>query len=399
VIAFGVLGPLDVKVEDRPVDLGGPRQRALLAALIVHAREPVSAEALAQMLWGDEAPPTAAKALQVNVSRLRAALGAAGDRVETVSGGYRLRLEPDELDAERFEQAYERGRALAPTDAAPALRDALALWRGPALADLRYEPWAQGEIRRLEELRAAAVEDRVAAELELGEHARLVGELESLVAEFPLRERLRALQMLTLYRAGRHADALAAFRTAREMLDAQLGLEPGPELRRLEQQVLTHDPVLLAVLPGVPAPPPTPTFGRHDDVRDIVAALESARLLTLTGPGGVGKTRLATEVARAAGGRFVPLAAIADADRIPAAACSALGVRRMPGEEALEALRRTLQQAPTLLVLDNLEHLPGARAPDRRTPGRGSRDHRARHEPATPACGRGASPPGRAARP
>ena len=160
-IRFGVLGPLDVKVEDRTVDLGGPRQRSLLAALLLHPGEPVSAEMLAQMLWGDEAPPSAAKALQVTVSRLRAALGAAGDRVETVSGGYRVRVQPGELDAEAFEQAYDRARALAPAGAAPALREALGMWRGPALVDVRYEPWAQGEIRRLEELRASAVEDRV----------------------------------------------------------------------------------------------------------------------------------------------------------------------------------------------------------------------------------------------
>jgi predicted ATPase/DNA-binding SARP family transcriptional activator len=359
VIQFGVLGPLDVKVEDRTVDLGGPRQRSLLAALLLHPGEPVSAEMLAQMLWGDEAPPSAAKALQVTVSRLRAALGAAGDRLETVSGGYRLRVQPGELDAEAFEQAYDRARALAPAGAAPALREALGMWRGPALVDVRYEPWAQGEIRRLEELRASVVEDRVTAELERGEHARLVGELEALVAEFPLRERLRALQMLALYRSGRHADALAAYRAAREALDTELGLEPGPELRNLEQQILIHDPALQPAAPGVPAPPATPTFGRDDDVLDVLAALEGARLVTLTGPGGVGKTRLAIEVARAAGGRFVPLAPIADDDRIPEAACAALGVHRMPGEAALAALRRTLRQAPTLLVLDNLEHLPG----------------------------------------
>ncbi|HEX5621623.1 MAG TPA: BTAD domain-containing putative transcriptional regulator, partial [Solirubrobacteraceae bacterium] len=359
-IAFGVLGPLVVRVDGRDIDLGGPRQRALLAALLLRAGEPVSADALAQMLWGDEAPPSAAKTLQVTVSRLRGALGAAGERVETVSGGYRLRVERGELDAETFEQAYEHARALAPAEAAPTLREALTLWRGPALADVRYMPWAQGETRRLEELRGAAIEDRIAAELELGEHAHLVGELESLVAEFPLRERLREQQMLALYRSGRHADALAAFRSARETLDAELGLEPGPELRRLEQQILMHDPALQPVAPGVPAPPATPTFGRDDDVRDVLAALDAARLVTLTGPGGVGKTRLAVEVARAAGGRFVPLAAIAAADRIPEAACAALGIRRMPGEEASDALRRALDQAPTLLVLDNLEHLSGA---------------------------------------
>jgi predicted ATPase/DNA-binding SARP family transcriptional activator len=360
VIRFGVLGPLDVRVEDRAVDLGGARQRSLLAALLLHAGEPVPADALAQMLWGDEAPPTAAKALQVSVSRLRGALGDASDRLETAAGGYRLRVEPGELDARQFEAVCAQAGALARAEAAATLREALALWRGPALADVRYEPWAQPEIRRLEELRAAAIEQRVAADLELGEHGRLVGELESLVAEHPHRERLRALQMLALYRSGRHADALAAYRAARATLDAELGLEPGPALRRLEQQILVHDPALQAVAPGVPASPATPTFGRDDDVRDVLGALETARLVTLTGPGGVGKTRLAIEVARAAGGRFVPLAPIADPDRIPDAACAALGIRRMPGEEAAAALERTLRQVPTLLILDNLEHLPGA---------------------------------------
>jgi predicted ATPase/DNA-binding SARP family transcriptional activator len=362
VIRFGVLGPLEVRVEDRAVDLGGPRQRSLLAALLLRRGEPVAADALAQVLWGDDAPPSAAKALQVTVSRLRGALGPAGDRVETVGGGYRLRVEPDELDAERFERTYDRARTLPAPDAADRLRDALDLWRGPALADARYEPWAQGEIRRLEELRAAAIEDRVTAELALGEHARLVGELEALVAEHPHRERLRGQQMLALYRSGRHADALAAYRAARETLDAELGLEPGPELRRLERQILTHDPVLHAAVTGIPPAPATPTFGRDEVVSDVLAALETARLLTLTGPGGVGKTRVAVEVARAAGGRFVPLAAITDANRIPDAACDALGIRRMPAESALDAVERTLSHGPALLVLDNLEHLAGGPA-------------------------------------
>jgi predicted ATPase/DNA-binding SARP family transcriptional activator len=360
VIRFGVLGPLHVTVEGHTVDLGGPRQRSLLAALLLHAGAPVSAEALAQMLWGEEAPHSAAKALQVNVSRLRAALGGAGDRVETAGGGYRLRVEPDELDAQRFEQEYERARSLPALDAAAVLGDALDLWRGPALADVRYEPWAQGEIRRLEELRGAAIEDRIDAELALGEHARLVGELETLVAEHPHRERLRAQQMLALYRSGRHADALAAYRAARETLDAELGLEPGPDLRRLEQQILMHDPALVAATPGVPPPPPTPTFGRDADIRDVLTGLETARLLTLVGPGGVGKTRLAIEVARAAGGRFVSLASTADADRIPDVICDALAIARVPGETDAAALDRALGRSAGLLVLDNLEHLPGA---------------------------------------
>jgi predicted ATPase len=243
------------------------------------------------------------------------------------------------------------------------LREALALWRGPVLADLRYEAWAQAEIRRLEELRALAIEDRVKVDLELGKHAQLVGELEGLVREHPLRERLRAQQMLALYRAGRHADALAAFREARATLDAELGLETGPELRQLEQAILVHDPSLAAPAaaePGVPAAPPTATFGRDDDMRKVLALLEETRLLTLTGVGGVGKTRLAIEVARAADGRFVSLAATADAERVPALICDALLVTRIPGESEEEALDRVLGRGPMLLALDNLEQMPDA---------------------------------------
>ena len=152
----------------------------------------MNADELVEALWGDDAPPTATKALQVTVSRLRRALGPAADRLETAGGGYRLRVEPGELDADRFEQACRRGGELPPREAAVVLREALALWRGPALADQRYEAWAQAEIRRLEDLRALAIEERVKADLALGEHARLVGELEALVAEHPHRERLRA---------------------------------------------------------------------------------------------------------------------------------------------------------------------------------------------------------------
>jgi DNA-binding SARP family transcriptional activator len=268
----------------------------------MHRGEPVSADVLTQAMWGEDAPPTAGRTLQVNVSRLRHALGPAAERLQTVGGGYRLRVEPGELDAERFERDCAGASGLPPAETARALREALAMWRGPSLVDVRYEAWAQSEIRRLEELKAMAVEALIDAEMALGDHARLVGELEALVAEHPLRERLRAQQMLALYRSGRHADALAAFRAARVVLDEQLGLEPGPELRDLERQILVHDPSLAAPLQAErPPAPPTPTFGRDEDVRSVLDALGQTRLLTLTGPGGVGKTRLAIEVARAAG--------------------------------------------------------------------------------------------------
>jgi predicted ATPase/DNA-binding SARP family transcriptional activator len=366
VLELHILGALEVLHDGQAVALGGPRGRALLGALLVHRGEPVTSDALAQALWGDETPPTAAKALQVHVSRLRRSLGGAADRVQTTGGGYRLLVEDGELDADRFARNYERGRELLAAgqsaEAAGAFREALALWRGPPFADLRYEPWAQAEIRRLEELRAAALEERIEAELALGEHARLVGELEALTAEHPLRERLRGQQMLALYRTGRHAEALAVYRDARARLDDELGLEPGPELRALEQAILVHDPSLAA--PGEPASfipaPPTPTFGREGDVRAVLDELAHARLLTLTGPGGVGKTRLAIQVARAAGGRMASLAPVADAGRIPAVICDALNVARIPGETDAEALDRGLGRERMLLVVDNLEHLPDA---------------------------------------
>jgi predicted ATPase/DNA-binding SARP family transcriptional activator len=360
VLEFRILGPLEVWHGGCAIELGGPRSRALLGVLLVRAGEFVASEALVQALWGEDAPPGATKALRVQVSRARRALGAAADRLQTVGSGYELHVAPGELDADRFEQLCRRAAELPPREASTVLREALSLWRGPVLGDLRYEAWAQVEIRRLDELRALAVEDRVGADLELGEHGRLVGELEGLVREHPLRERLRAQHMLALYRAGRHADALAAFREARATLADELGLEPGPELRQLEQAMLVHDPRLAAPAvaePGVPAAPPTPTFGRDADIRDVLALLAQTRLVTLTGPGGVGKTRLAIEVARAAGGRFVSLASTAEGERVPALICDALLVTRIPGETEAKALDRVVGREPMLLVLDNLEQM------------------------------------------
>ena len=272
-------------------------------------------------------------------------------------------MEPGELDADRFEQACRRGGELPPREAAVVLREALALWRGPALADQRYEAWAQPEIRRLEELRALA--DRGAREgrprarraRPPRRRARGAGGRAPACASACARQ-----QMLALYRSGRHADALAAYRDARAAL-VELGLEPGPDLRALEQAILTHDPSLAAPRSrrlGSRRAPPTPTFGRDDDLRDVLAGLDGTRLLTLTGPGGVGKTRLAIEVARAAGGRFASLASTSDAERIPSLICDALAVARVPGETDREALDRALGRGPLLLVLDNLEHLADA---------------------------------------
>jgi DNA-binding SARP family transcriptional activator/ABC-type branched-subunit amino acid transport system substrate-binding protein/DNA-binding beta-propeller fold protein YncE len=246
---FRVLGPLEVEAEGRPLNLGGPRQRALLALLLLNANEVVSRDRIVDELWGDEPPPSAVKTVQANVSRLRTALGTNGDaRIETHGHGYSLRVADGELDADRFQALLEQARAnLAderPEVAAERLREALGLWHGPALADLPRNHFAQAEIGRLEELRLVALEDRIEADLELGQDAALVGELEGLVADHPLRERLRGQLMLALYRSGRQAEALAVYQRARHELAEELGLEPGSDLRELEGRILEHDPSL-----------------------------------------------------------------------------------------------------------------------------------------------------------
>ena len=239
---FRLLGPLEVLEHDRLLALGGGRQRSLLAVLLLHANEVVSNDRLIDALWGQTPPLTAAKTVQVYVSRLRKELGEG--RLVTRAPGYLLRVERSELDLGRFEQLLGEARRADPAGAAELLRGALALWRGPALADLAYEPFVQHEIARLEELRWAALEQRIDADLACGRHGELVGELEGLVAEHPLREHLRYQLMLALYRSSRQAEALDAYRTARRELAEELGLEPGEELKRLEQAILQHDPRL-----------------------------------------------------------------------------------------------------------------------------------------------------------
>ena len=228
-----LLGPLQVEIDGRRVELRRPKQRALLALLALRAGEVVSTDRLVDGLWGESPPKAAVGSLQNVVSELRKALGP--DLLVTRSPGYVLEIDRELVDAHRFERLAHEGHA-------ETLRQALALWRGPALADLTFEPFAQGEIGRLEELRAFAREELFDTELELGQHAQLVAELEGFVAEHPLRERPRRQLMLALYRSGRQADALEAYRRARETLVEELGIEPSPELQRLEQAILRHDP-------------------------------------------------------------------------------------------------------------------------------------------------------------
>jgi DNA-binding SARP family transcriptional activator len=233
---FRILGPLEVLERDVAQPLGAAKQRAVLAILILHRGELVSADRLADELWGERPPATAAKTLQGYISRLRKTLG--DDLLRTRGRGYVLMLPSGELDLDEFERLTREGRiALSDGDAATAaerLRGALALWRGPPLADFTYEPFAQAEIARLEETRLASVEDRIDADLGLGRHDQLVAELERLVREYPGRERLRGQLMLSLYRAGRQADALECYRVGRRAMIDELGIEPGRALQDLE---------------------------------------------------------------------------------------------------------------------------------------------------------------------
>jgi DNA-binding SARP family transcriptional activator/streptogramin lyase len=241
---FGILGPLEVYDGTTPVSLGGGHQRRLLALLLVNPNLPLTSDRLIDELWGGRPPETAAKALQGLVSQLRKQLGAS--TVETVPGGYLLRVDEGDLDARRFERLMTESRGLEKDDALAKAREALALWRGPALAEFAYDDFARGEIERLEELRRTGIERRIELELAMGRHDGLVPELEALIRAHPLRERLRHHLMLALYRSGRQADALEAYRAARQVLRDELGLDPGDELQELQRGILAHDPALAA---------------------------------------------------------------------------------------------------------------------------------------------------------
>jgi DNA-binding SARP family transcriptional activator/streptogramin lyase len=273
---FRILGSLQVLADDRQVALGGAQQREVLAILLLHRGEVVSVDRIVDELWGERPPDRATKTVQVYVSRLRKVLG--DGVLVTRAGGYALELNGASVDADRFSRLADEGRKALddsdPRGAREKLTAALALWRGPALADLAYEPFAQNEAARLEELRLVAVENRAEADLALGRHAELVPELEALVREHPTRERLLGALMLALYRSGRQVEALETYRDARRTLDEELGLEPGSRLQQLERSILTHDP-------AIEAPPATGSMAvlRRRRRGGMLVALGGALLL------------------------------------------------------------------------------------------------------------------------
>jgi predicted ATPase/DNA-binding SARP family transcriptional activator len=381
VVEVRILGPLEVLDDDGAlVDLGGSRPRTLLIDLALAQGHPVPADQLLEDIWCGERIP-ARNNLHVHVSRLRRALGE--DRIATRGGGYALDLPREALDAARFDRLSAEGRAAFDAGdaetAATLLRDALDLWRGDALVDFAGDAFARPLITRLEESRLATIEARVDADLALGGHAELIGELEALVQERPLRERFWAQLMTAMYRAGRQADALRAYQRARRALAEQLGIDPGPALRELEASVLAQDSALASPVRSSPVviSPHRPStnlpeettalIGRALDLEATVSLVREHRVATVVGTGGVGKTRLAVEVGRSLLAEFehgvylADLAPITDGAALPNAIAAALGVEVEFGEGASsdprQRLREFLRVRNALLILDNCEHI------------------------------------------
>ena len=363
---FRVLGTLEVAGADGgALPLGGPKPRALLAALLIGANEPVAVDRLVEALWGATPPATALHSIEVYVSALRKALGA--ESIVRERSGYRLCIELDQLDAYRFQSLLHRGEDQLVQGraerAAGTLCEALGLWRGAAFADVAYHDFARIEAERLEELRLTAIETRLEAELALGRQDGIVAELQTLVAAHPLHERFRAQLMLALYRKGRQAAALDVYRETRSAWVEELGIEPGDELRDLERKILVQDPVLVpsdrATLGFLPAQVTT-LVGREREVAELSELLDddTTRLVTLRGPGGIGKTRLAVAAAAATapgypdGTWFVDLSSIRDVELLLPTIAEVLGAQHEPVDR--------VGDKRLLLVLDNFEQLLAA---------------------------------------
>jgi predicted ATPase/DNA-binding SARP family transcriptional activator len=391
-VEFHVLGPLRVQEGGGEVDIRRGISRTLLIALLLRARETVGASSLMELLWGDDQPRNPANALQIQISYLRKALSlrsaSAGQPIVTRPGGYALDIEPDAVDAVCFERllADASPAARVPSDEAMvdaqlrAIDEALPLWRGEALSDVAGEPFAQGTATRLEEMRWSAHEQRIDLLLTVGRHREAVGELRTLVSEQPFRERFHEQLVLALYRCGRQADALRAFEAARSTLVDELGLDPGPALQALEHNVLSQDPsldwqpltpaaVVVEHTPTVPAEwrrnfvpaPLTALIGRDTEVSRVRDLLTRSRLVTLTGPGGAGKTRIAIDISarEAANGPvwYVDLSSIDLPELVASTVAGALGATTGPNENAGDVAASALAAETGLLVLDTCEHV------------------------------------------
>ena len=370
-ISFRVLGTVEVLRDGSPLPIGGPRQRALLALLLLESGRPAAVDRLIDELWAGEPPEGAEATLRSYVSRLRATFEHAVPLTATAAG-YALQADAEWVDSRQFEALVRRGDASLARGSARQARDllaaALALWAGKPYGGLGADGTLRIEADRLEELRLHAVESRIEADLELGRAAEIVDELEAAVRQHPFRERLWRHLMVSLYRAGRQADALEAYHRARRELDDQLGIEPGAELRELEAAILRQDvppPAGTSADGGRRGlPSPVSSFvGRDRDLEEVGARLQTYRMVTLTGVGGVGKTRLALEVARRAAARFadgatfVDLSPIADPALVVGQVAAALGLREQGDTDIADLVRAQLRDLELLLVLDNCEHL------------------------------------------
>ena len=360
-----LLGPFEVLAGGSPADVGGSKRQALLAMLALRPGRVVGVDALVDGLWGEDLPAAPRNALHHHIARLRAALGEAS--IVGSPDGYALR-KPD-VDAVRFEQLLAETRAVLRDGDVPAAADAvdsaLALWRGPALQGLTGTEWFGAEARRLEALRVDAFEEHFEIALALGDHRELTPELRSALADNPFRERLWGQLMLALYRSGRQSDALEAFQEARRVLADELGLEPGPELRRLQEAILAHDPAIAAVpvarrrRGNLPAPS-TSFVGREDELAQVANLLKEHRVVTLTGPPGVGKSRLAVETARSLEPEFPDGVWVVEFARAggPADAVRLLAhTLDVRGSDPLEHVASRLRHAEALVVLDACEHV------------------------------------------
>jgi predicted ATPase/DNA-binding SARP family transcriptional activator len=381
-LEFRLLGPLEVLRDGRRVELGGTKPRAVLAVLLLNAGRVVSNDRLIEELWGTRPPRTAKAALQGHVSQLRRALGPASETIlVTDPGGYRLHVADAQLDVDQFERfVHEARRAADAGDLALArerFTDAVAIWRAPALDGLAFESSAALEAERLNESRLLAVEERIDADLELGHDAELVGELRELVSAHPLRERPRRQLMLALYRSGRQPEALDAYRDARRFLVEELGIEPSRDLRELEHAILVQDPALRNVetsraKDGGFAPDPwlalgglTPLVGRARELAELGDLLgrSDVRLVTLTGPGGIGKSRLASAAAerfaKDAGNRPIPvlLAGVSDPDVVSLEIARALGVGEHGAGPIIDRVGRMVADRELLILVDNFEQV------------------------------------------